>query len=91
MMRDGYQVMTVHWRARLWCWLGFGRAYVFELDDDWPEEICTDLVIRLSIGDRVRALLSGRISVHVRCGIEHPAERIETKAATSVLPIGWKS
>ncbi len=78
-----------------WERLGFGRAFVpldsFETDEtDDVAAITTDSVLNLDWLDRIRVLVSGRVSVFSRIKTDVIVSRAETRSACRVLPPGAK-
>lgn len=55
-------------------------------EDGWaPGEITTDTVITLSLGDRLRVLVTGKAVVRMRQQADVDVKRVRTRSAFSVL------
>lgn len=66
--------------------MGFRRSVVMrdEEDDVWPGHLATDITIQLHFLDRLRVLITGRISVHTRHRIDQPVEVCQSRSEVSV-------
>lgn len=76
---------------RFWRLLGF-RPCVPRLPDDWDSTALyfqSDAVVELTLVDRVRALISGKISVAILHQIEPAPVRWVSVSGHSVLPPGF--
>lgn len=80
-------------RARFWGWLGFGACFVpdfHDISDDDSEFApgCMDIetIAVLDWGDRIRALVSGKIMVNTSVKMDLPIIRSLARSRVSVLP-----
>jgi len=80
-------------KPTIWHRLGFGHAHVGPWDepdkDDDDKYTCSDIVAVLDWKDRLRLLVTGRLSVALRVKTEHDAGRVEGRSAVKVMGWGW--
>ena len=76
------------WHEKLWWRLGFRQAYA-PRPDDAAHWIITMVSVRLSWGDWLRMIVSGRLSIEVCVTTEHDAGRTSSVSGASVLAPRW--
>lgn len=87
------QVFVQEFRPTIWHRLGFGYAAVASWHGDQDEDAnycCTDVVAVLDWRDRLRLVLTGRLSIAVRVRTQHDAGRVEGRSAVKVMGWGWQ-
>lgn len=79
-------------KPTIWHRLGFGHAYIgpWHPENDDDKYTCSDIVVVLDWKDRLRLLVTGRLSVALRVKTEHDAGRVEGRSAVKVMGWGWR-
>lgn len=78
------------WYTRIWQKLGFGHAHV-DRPDDAVEGFCesymlSNTVARLDWSDRLRVLISGKVSMQCLTLTDVPVMRTRSTSAVRILP-----
>ncbi len=78
-------------KPTIWHRLGFGHAHVPPFnDDDDAKYTCSDIVCVFDWKDRLRLLITGRLSIALRVKTEHDAGQVEGRSAVRVMGWGWQ-
>lgn len=85
-MNENY---ALGFRPTIWHRLGFGNAYVAPPEDDEANSMVTVSTIVLDWKDRLRVLLSGRLSHFIRTQTDVQVIRAMSVSDAKVLPPKW--
>ena len=85
---------AAEFKPTIWHRLGFGHSYVAPWDEPGKDSddhyVISHVVVVFDWKDRLRLLLTGRLSTTVRVKTEHDAGKTEGRTAAKVMGWGWR-